>query len=337
MGRDGPALGLPWIVPDPATVTPPTGEPAATPSDDDAPDGPARATGGSADPSVQDASDPWGVAPRRPPTTMLRAAVRPRMIVLLVVLLGAAYVCGRLGAWQLDRAQIRGAGAEAKHVAEQMAAPAVPIDEVIAPQTSFRGDAVGRKVSAVGTYDADDQLLVPDRALDDRTGYLILTPLRTADGVLPVVRAWIPTPDLASAPPSGTVTVTGYLQASEQAGSGIADGQTDAISSAELIGTWGGPIWTGYLVLATSDPPQPADLALLGLPRAPGQGLNIQNLAYAAQWWIFGSFAVLLWLRLVRDEARGDGDGDPADDADSDPLDEAGSGPAPAEGSTATA
>ena len=39
----------------------------------------------------------------------------------------------------------------------------------------------------------------------------------------------------------------------------------------------------------------------------PGAGLNIQNLAYAAQWWIFGAFAVLLWLRLVRDEARGSG------------------------------
>jgi len=314
--RDGPADpdrtgdGLPWDVPDPATVTPPTGDPAAPGRGEGAPRASEPPVARPGEPAVTSdpPSDPWGVAPRRPPTTMLRAAVRPRMIVLLVVLLGAAYVCGRLGAWQLDRAQIRGAGAEAKHVAAQMAAPAVPIDEVIAPQTSFRGDAVGRKVSAVGTYDADAQLLVPDRALDDRTGYLILTPLRTADGVLPVVRAWIPTPDLASAPPAGTVTVTGYLQASEQAGSGITDGRTDAISSAELIGTWGGPIWTGYLVLASSDPPQPADLALLGLPRAPGQGLNIQNLAYAAQWWIFGSFAVLLWLRLVRDEARGDAD-----------------------------
>ena len=46
---------------------------------------------------------------------------------------------------------------------------------------------------------------------------------------------------------------------------------------------------------------------LLDPPTAPGAGLNIQNLAYAAQWWIFGAFAVILWLRLVRDEARGSG------------------------------
>ena len=48
-------------------------------------------------------------------------------------------------------------------------------------------------------------------------------------------------------------------------------------------------------------------MVLLDPPTKPGSGLNIQNLAYAAQWWIFGAFAVLLWLRLVRDEARGSG------------------------------
>src|SRR5690606_31769991 len=66
---------------------------------------------------------------------------------------------------------------------------------------------------------------------------------------------------------------------------------------------------------------------LLGLPRAPlvrpraaarggpaqlprptiegGTGLSRQNLFYARQWWVFGGFAVLLWVRLVRDEAAG--------------------------------
>ncbi|WP_233549673.1 SURF1 family protein [Cellulomonas rhizosphaerae] len=272
------------------------------------------------------AQDPWAQAARRPPTTMLRAAVRPRMIVLLLLLLGAAYACGRLGVWQLDRAQIRGAGAQERHVAEQLAAPPVPILDVLAPQTAFEGDDVGRKVSVTGAYEADEQLLVPDRALDGRTGYLVLTPLRTSDGVLPVVRGWVAQPGAADDPPAGTVAVEGFLQASEQAGSGVADGRTDAISSAELVGTWGGPIWTGYLVLSSSDPAQSADLALLGIPTKPGEGLNIQNLAYAAQWWIFGTFAVLLWLRLVRDEARGDG----SDEDDEDLPDEATPPPAPA-------
>ncbi|KQR17826.1 hypothetical protein ASF78_06105 [Cellulomonas sp. Leaf334] len=239
---------------------------------------------------------------------MLRAAVRPRMVVLLVLLLAAAALCARLGAWQLDRAQVHGAAAAERHTAELVAAAAVPIDDVLVPQTTFTGDLVGRKVVVTGTYDAGGQLLVTGRAHDGTTGLLVLTPLTTTDGsVLPVVRGWVATPADADTPPAGTVDVTGYLQASEQAGTGVADGQTDAISSAELLNSWGGPIYTGYLVVSASDPAQSDAVTLLDPPTKPGAGLNIQNLAYAAQWWIFGAFAVLLWLRLVRDEARGSG------------------------------
>ncbi|KQY25525.1 hypothetical protein ASD16_02045 [Cellulomonas sp. Root485] len=239
---------------------------------------------------------------------MLRAAVRPRMLLLLVLLLAAAALCARLGAWQLDRAQVHGAAAAERHTAELVAAPAVPLDDVLVPQTTFTGDLVGRKVAVTGTYDADGQLLVTGRAHDGTTGLLVLTPLTTTEGaVLPVVRGWVATPADADVPPDGTVDVTGYLQASEQAGTGVADGQTDAISSAELLNSWGGPIYTGYLVVSSSDPAQSGSVALLDPPTKPGAGLNIQNLAYAAQWWIFGAFAVLLWLRLVRDEARGSG------------------------------
>ena len=251
-------------------------------------------------------SPAWEQAEPRPPTTMLRAAVRPRMLLLLVVLLAAALLCGRLGAWQLDRAQVHGDAAAERRTTELVAAPAVPLEDVLAPQTTFTGDLVGRRVSVTGTYDAGGQLLVTGRAHDGTTGSLVLTPLRTSDGaVLPVVRGWVATPADADPPPTGAVDVTGYLQASEQAGTGTAGGQTDAISSAELLNSWGGPIYTGYLVVSSSEPAQAPTVMLLDPPTTPGAGLNIQNLAYAAQWWIFGAFAVLLWLRMVRDEARG--------------------------------
>ena len=250
----------------------------------------------------------WEQAERRPPTTMLRAAVRPRMLLLLVLLLAAAALCARLGAWQLDRAQVHGTAEADRRTAALVAAPAVPLADVLVPQTTFTGDLVGRKVAVTGTYDADGQLLVTGRAHDGATGLLVLTPLSTTDGaVLPVVRGWVATPADADTPPDGTVEVTGYLQSSEQAGAGVVDARTDAISSAELLNSWGGPIYTGYLVVSSSDPAQAGSVALLDPPSVPGAGLNIQNLAYAAQWWIFGAFAVLLWLRLVRDEARGSG------------------------------
>ena len=251
---------------------------------------------------------------RREPTTLLRAAVRPQMLVLLVVLLGAAAVCARLGVWQLDRAEIRGDRAQAERVAEQEAAPPVPLTDVLAPQTTFAGDLVGRRVVVEGVYDSAGELLVAERAVGSQVGYLVLTPLRVAGtqptAVLPVVRGWAATPQEAAAvpAPAGSVEVVGFLQGSEGAGAGIADGRTDAISSAELLNVWGGPIWTGYLVLDESDPAQADGLTALPPPTTQGTGLNIQNLAYAAQWWIFGGFALLLWTRLVRDEARGDVD-----------------------------
>lgn len=232
-----------------------------------------------------------------------RVALRPRMVGALVLLLLAAAVCGRLGVWQLDRAQVRGAAGEAQRVAEAVAAPAVPLTDVLEPQVTFAGGLVGRKVSVTGTYDATGQLLVGDRALDGRRGALVLTPLRVdGRGVLPVVRGWVGEPSAASPPPAGRVSVVGYLQAGESPGSGVLNGGTDAISPAELLNVWGGPIWTGYVVLASSTPAQDDALALLGPPSRTGTGLNLQNLAYAAQWWIFGGFALLVWIRMLRDE-----------------------------------
>ncbi len=238
------------------------------------------------------------------------------MLVLLLVLLAAAAACAQLGVWQLDRAQARGELAAQREAATAQGVPAVPLDSVLAPQTSFDGDLLGREVVVTGTYEPDGQLLVTDRSLDGRDGYLVLTPLRvaTADGarpVLPVVRGWVASPDDAGDAgdvPGGTVMLTGYLQASEAAGVlDAAAGRTQGISSAQLVNEWGGPTYSGYLVLATSSPAQDRALRALDRPEPPDEGgLDLRNLGYALQWWIFGAFAVALWLRLVRDEARGE-------------------------------
>lgn len=250
--------------------------------------------------------------------SLARAAVRPRLVVALLVLLAAAGVCGRLGVWQLDRAHARSQAALEQRQAAEASIPPTSLADVLAPQTRFDGSLVGRRVTVRGSYAVNEQYLVPGRSLDGRTGYLVLTPLRvrtdagstqSAAPVLPVVRGWTAGPDGADlAPPSGEVALTGYLQASEAAGpTDPVARTTDAISSGALANIWGGPIYTGYLVATSSEPAQPSGLASLPQPIPPdGWGLNIQNLAYALQWWIFGGFALALWYRLVRDEAAQD-------------------------------
>ncbi|MFF2621892.1 SURF1 family protein [Oerskovia jenensis] len=266
-------------------------------------------------------------APSRP--GFWAVARSPRMIGFLLLFLLAAGVCGRLGVWQLDRAYERAELAEQHEVAEAEAAGPEGLGVLLPPQSTFPGELVGRQAWVEGEYEPEGQLLVAGRALDGRTGYLVLTPLRVSDDgtrgaswadlsgppVVPVVRGWVPAADAADAAalevPTGEVRLTAYLQASEAAGTGgLPEGQTDSISSAALANAWGNPIYGGYLVLMESDPAQvsAADGGPHLLPRPTiegGNGVNVQNAFYALQWWIFGLFAVALWVRLVRDEAAG--------------------------------
>ncbi|MDO8122351.1 SURF1 family protein [Isoptericola sp. b490] len=257
----------------------------------------------------------------------LRAAARPRMIAVLAAFLIMAAVFARLGVWQLDRALSRGeARAQAAAERTERAAP-VPLGSVLPPQTTFTSDLVGKHVTVTGTFESD-QLLVTGRVVHGRTGALVLTPLRVAGtgAVLPVVQGWVSgveDPAGTAPPPAGEVTVVGWLQVGEAAGrGGFPAGQTDAISPAELVNSWGGPIYTGYLVVDTIDGAPPAGMVALGPPGTTAGGVDWRNLGYALQWWLFGGFALALWWRMLGDEARerraadaGDG-GEPRPESD---------------------
>ena len=231
----------------------------------------------------------------------LRAARTPRMLLVLALLLVVAAVCARLGMWQLDRAQLRGDAVAAERAAELAGRTPEPLEELLLPQSPFTGDLPNVPVVVTGTF-GTDELLVPGRVLGDDVGFLVLTPLTTDDdAVLAVVRGWVS--GALPPAPAGPVRVTGYLQAGEAAGDLVPEGQIGAVSPAELVNRWGGPIYTGYLVVSEISPPQ-SGVALLPPPTAQGTGTNLTNLAYALQWWIFGALAVLLWVRMVRDAAR---------------------------------
>ncbi|MGO1315988.1 MAG: SURF1 family protein [Cellulomonadaceae bacterium] len=274
------------------------------------------------DPSTTGVPDAASGPVRPSAAAVVRAAVQPRMLVLLLVFVAAALVCARLGIWQLDRAHARGEVARQQELAEQAAGGPVALGSVLAPQSAMSGSLVGTLVSLEGTFEPEGQLYVSGRALDGEVGYLVLTPLRVSDDgtgtgswadlsgppVLAVVRGWVPSPDVdLLPPPEDAVQVSGYLQSSEALGEdAFADRITDTISSGALANRWGGPIYSSYLVLADSDPaPDPA-IGLLPRPTIEGgTGLDLQNVFYAIQWWIFGLFVVVLWGRLVLDEARG--------------------------------
>lgn len=244
------------------------------------------------------------------------------MLGVLALLLVAAVVFGRLGAWQLDRATERGEQAAQRAADRAAVAGPRPLDDVVRPQEAFTADDVGVEVRVRGAYvPGAQQYLVAEAHDGGADGWLVLAAFEVGEGegagaILPVARGWVADPDgVAQAlvaggdltVPGGEVEVVGYLAASEASlavlPEGSGPGVLGSVSSAQLANLWGSPIYAGYLRLASSDPSEVPALTPASAPEPPRAGLNLQNVAYAAQWWIFGGFALLLWVRLVRDEA----------------------------------
>jgi surfeit locus 1 family protein len=214
---------------------------------------------------------------------------------LLMVLAVAATVA--LGIWQLH-AWEAGRAAEARDIST--AAP-MPLAEVMRGDDPFPGEHLGQPVSFSGRWLGGDTIYVSDRELDGKRGYWVVTPVLVGGSAMPVVRGWSAQPE--SAKPSGSVEVSGWLQASEGAGVPDDDPHDDVIPEmriASIVEHVDADLYSGYVV-----------------DREPGSGLaavtpdsipkvsnvtHLRNLLYAFQWWIFGAFAVYMWVRWCRDE-----------------------------------
>ncbi|WP_433373914.1 SURF1 family protein [Streptosporangium sp. CA-115845] len=237
---------------------------------------------------------------------MLRTLFSARVVVLHLLAIGALVVCGLLGRWQLG-------------VFEESGGPRASVDPapvavatLTTPGEHMAADAVSRRVTAEGSYDASKQLLVAERD----GGLWLLTALDLGDGTfVPVVRGWVATAQdpAVAAVPEGRVTVSGRLQLSEATDSvqrrtrQLPQGQVLTVSSAELINLWRDTKLRNGFVVAERQSPAPAVAAKpVNVPPPTQSGvLTWRNLAYAAQWWIFGLFAVFMWWHFVRDALRG--------------------------------
>jgi cytochrome oxidase assembly protein ShyY1 len=249
---------------------------------------------------------------------VLRTAVKPRWLALLVLVLVAASGMARLGQWQLDRARENGGKQQ-----QQQQRPAVPLAGVLTARQTFPGRAAAQPVTATGTWDAAHQVLVAGRAATTSVngggalGFWVLTPLRLTDGsAVPVVRGWVATagdPAAArSAVPSGPVAVTGVLEPSEEPvdrppgqTAGLPAGQVEAVDVTQLIKVWPYPLLTGYLVLTAQAPAAAGVPTHLVAVSSADSALALQNLSYAVQWFLFAAFGIFLWWRLVREDHRG--------------------------------
>jgi cytochrome oxidase assembly protein ShyY1 len=233
--------------------------------------------------------------------------VSRRWALFAVAVAASASLAWWLGEWQFDRLEQR---REDNLVVErnEAAAPA-PVAAVLAPGRPVRADDEWRVVTATGTYDTDDTVIVRYQTRDGASGVDVVVPLETADGAaLLVNRGWLMTENRGASnqdvppPPPGEVTVTGYVRADGEGGSTqVVDQSTRAISSVEIGEALDREVYGGFVELRSEDPAPATPLAAVELPDL-GEG---PHFFYGLQWWFFGALAIFGFFYLMYDEWRG--------------------------------
>jgi cytochrome oxidase assembly protein ShyY1 len=226
-----------------------------------------------------------------------------------------ALVCIAAGTWQIARfdQKVR----ENDALRRNAALPVAPVDRVLrkvgAPAPA-RYSLEFRPVRATGRYETAHQTLVRNRTVGGVTGFLVLTPLRTSDATLLVVRGFAGPlvaghPPVPPAPPGGTVMITGRAAPGETRSdefTSLANGQAESINPVDQAGRLGGPVYDGYVQLFAG---QPGSGGLHGLP-APnlsnpaGGALEPQHFAYIIQWYLFAILALAAPFAMARAELR---------------------------------
>ncbi|MFI9648861.1 SURF1 family protein [Streptomyces sp. NPDC052040] len=241
---------------------------------------------------------------------MYRFLLTPRWWGINVFVLLAVPFCIFMGSWQLGRFESR--VHEQEQASRQASAARTEAARPLQELLPVDKNTSGKRATATGRYGT--QLLVPDRELDGRQGFYVLTLLRTDGGrALPVVRGWLPgDANRAKAPaaPTGEVTVTGALQASESpggngvgGGGGLPPDQTAAISAASLVNLVPYRLYDAWVTL------DKADSGMKAVPATAPQGTGLdlkafQNLGYTGEWFVFAGFTVFMWFRLLRREVE---------------------------------
>ncbi|TDO54876.1 cytochrome oxidase assembly protein ShyY1 [Kribbella sp. VKM Ac-2527] len=274
-----------------------------------------------------------------------RTILTPRWTGLLVFALAIASVMSVLGVWQLDVYRSKTAAA----TAGRAAISPVALESLFSIDSGLPAAAVARRVTVTGSWaPAADQLFISDRAHNNQDGFWVITPLlldqsstsgsgdpdfmggtggsgsgdsagagRSAGAVM-VVRGWVSSvDDPAAKAPSGRVSLTGAVAASEaQDSSGdAAKGRVlQSLRIPTIVHLVDYRIYDAFVVLtsvdqSTSGTPSTGAVdapALVSPPSPPTDHAGLRNVAYAFQWWLFAAFTLWMWARVVLDAHRPD-------------------------------
>jgi cytochrome oxidase assembly protein ShyY1 len=236
----------------------------------------------------------------------VRFLVSRRWALFAVTVVLLAYGAYLLGQWQFHRLTERKATNAVTRT--NLAAPAAPVDRVLAPGRPSGARNEWRRVSATGTYEAGESVVIRYQTRDGASGVDVVTPLRTDAGPrLLVDRGWFGTGNKgadqvdAPAPPAGRVRVVGWVRAGATGGAAtVTDGSARAISSVQIAKGLPGPVYGGFVDVQSETPPPASPLVRTEMPELD----NGPHFFYGLQWYFFGLLAVFGFGYLAYDERR---------------------------------
>lgn len=242
---------------------------------------------------------------------MISVLRQPKWILLTLLVPIAVLLCLRAAQWQYDRHVER--SERSALIATNSEVSARSLTDVLAPGQPLPAEQQYQPLVTSGRFLDDSTVLVRKRVLEGQTGYWVVSGFQTPNGVLQVLRGFVPTGGDAltspnvPAPPSGEVTISGWLEPSQVSPqplpTDLPDGQVAALDTIVLNDDQ-----TGYLPYLVATAMAPADPALATGMRTlpvPNPGLG-PHLAYSWQWIAFALLIPIGWVILLRRELRAD-------------------------------
>ena len=204
-----------------------------------------------------------------------------------------------LGLWQYSVAH-------RDEIAQQVLhASAVPLDSVSRVGEYVSESSYAQKVTASGILNCSRSFTVTPSV---SSALWRVCPLTLNDGS----KLAVVTLDSRSINIAGRVSIMGRLQPAQDTAQLPAlyspTPHVDAINTDDLVLRWQSDTRDGYVVLSELQTGEGEKQTFSGITAAeivtPPVGIELRNLLYAWQWWVFGSFVVFLYGRFVRDELR---------------------------------
>jgi cytochrome oxidase assembly protein ShyY1 len=235
---------------------------------------------------------------------------RPKWIILGLVIAVFTVTFISLGFWQLRR--LDGVRAENLRILETRQHSVAPAESLLSPDRPPSADIEYRGVTATGHWDTAHEIVVRGRAVTDRDGGFVITPLVTERGsVLLVALGWVRPGRSATAEPpvppvsTGNVTVVGRIRRPETGdphaatvGRFLSVTRIDPVALGRYVGA---PTYDAYAELISQTPPGAGQQPIL-IPQ--GQLPEGNHESYAYQWFLFAIMAVGGYFLMIYLEVR---------------------------------